>query len=70
MQVEFSTEHKAPRPRERRLRLVPELKAIQVGQSVLLDKPTALCLGDYLRRNGMSYVQRAEGQQIRIWRTA
>ena len=69
-EIEFSTTIEAPPKRVRQLRLTDQLKGIQPGQSVLLDLPTARCLIQFLRVKKFSYVQRSEGDGMRVWRTA
>lgn len=65
----------APPVRQYQNRLTPELKAMEPGQSVKVDKRTAAALRAYGNRLGWQYSSRTERNDggvpyIRFWRVA
>ena len=60
----------APEPGVRTRRMTPELKAMAVGQSALVDEATARCIRAHGYYAGWVVVVRKEGDKIRVWRTA
>ena len=71
MKIEFSSDIEPPPVRTITKRLTEELKGIQPGQSVLLDKPTALCLIEHLKGRGFKSTRRTEENAlVRVWRMA
>lgn len=60
-----------PPQTEYRGRLTEELRSLKPGQSVLVDRPTASALINWLKRRGMKAIQRKEEDgSIRVWRSA
>lgn len=67
----------APAVRSYRRRVTVEMKGLQPGQSVVVDRLTAMCLRDYGRRHEWEVVtQRVDGkglevgEAVRVWRVS
>lgn len=63
----------APPVRVTQKRVTPEMRALQPGQSVLVERVTAICLRDYGRRRRWKMVTKKDGSQngsnlVRFWR--
>lgn len=63
-----------PAPPLRVRRLTKELKDMNPGESVVVDRPTVFCLKYHGRKQGWKMVTRKEGENgagmVRFWRVA
>lgn len=68
MKYKMQTDIPAPKERIHHKRLDDSLKAMQPGQSCLLDQLVAICLVQYGKYNGWVMRRKAEAGQVRVWR--
>lgn len=68
--MKISSDIPLPAYRVYKKRLTPELKRLQIGESVLLDEETANALIQYFRFHGQRGTRRAVGRKVRIWRVS